>query len=160
MEETQTTNQDNSSSEKITQPIEPSTSGNKLAKIVPVLLIIIVVVIGIATGFVLSTKNKPSIAGKILLEGEGISPEIQENLSQTFSDEAQGVLEKNTELDRYAQGPWILIRPGGDDQRAFLTSTVLDLDEYIGKEVKVFGETFGSSQVGWLLDVGKVEVID
>ena len=27
-----------------------------------------------------------------------------------------------------------------------------------GKKVKVFGETFGSSQVGWLMDVGKVEV--
>jgi len=152
--------QDNSSKETITKPIESSSPGNKLSKIVPVIFIIVVVAIGIATGFVLSTMNKPTKGGIVLSEDDEISPEIQENLSQTFSDEAQGVLEKNTELDKYAQGPWILNRPGGEDQRAYLTSTVLDLDEFIGKEVIVYGETFGSSQVGWLLDVGKVEVIE
>jgi len=52
------------------------------------------------------------------------------------------------------------LRPGGESQTAYLTSSVLDLDEYVGKKVKVFGETFGSSQVGWLMDVGKVEVVE
>lgn len=159
MEEVQPKSQANATSETITKPIEPSSPAGKWSKIVPVILIVVVVVIGIATGFVLSTTNKSQSAPSALLEAESVTPEIKENLSQTFSDEAQGVLEKNTELDRYAQGPWILIRPGGEDQRAYLTSTVLDLDEYVGKEVKVYGETFGSSQVGWLLDVGKVEVV-
>src|SRR3989344_2000081 len=33
-------------------------------------------------------------------------------------------------------------------------------DEFVGKKVKVYGETFGSDQVSWLMDVGKVEVIE
>jgi len=108
MEENQTQAQTNNSQEMVTKPIEPSSSGNKLAKIVPVLLIVVVVVIGVATGFVLSTINKPSAdAANVISEDDQIEPKIQENLSQTFSDEAQGMLEKNTELDKYAQGPWI-----------------------------------------------------
>lgn len=146
---------------QLTKPINPQAQNGKFKKALPVILIIVIVGLGIFTGLILSSLNKNSgLTGTVLSEGEQLSPEIKENLAQTFRDETEGTLEKNDDLDKYAQGTHKLIRPGGEDQTAYLTSSLLDLDEFVGKKIKVYGETFGSSQVGWLMDVGKVEVIE
>ncbi len=133
---------------------------NSLGKVVPLFLIAVIIAAGTFTGLVLSSRNKNAQkSAPVASEEENLSTEVKESFSQTFKDEAEGTVEKNDELDKYAQGTHKLIRPGGESQTAFLTSTVLDLDEYVGKKVKVFGETFGSQQVGWLMDVGKVEEV-
>jgi len=53
-----------------------------------------------------------------------------------------------------------LIRPGGDSQNVYLTSTVIDLESFVGKKVEVWGETIGAREAGWLMDVGKVKVTE
>lgn len=130
-----------------------------LSKFLPIIIIVIVVASGIFTGLVLSSRSKSGQITKAAIEEEELTGEQKQSFNQTFRDEAEGTIESNDKLDKYAQGTHKLIRPGGESQTAYLTSTVLDLDEYVGKKVKVYGETFGSSQVGWLMDVGKVEVI-
>lgn len=130
-----------------------------LQKFLPFIIIIIFVGAGIFTGLVLSSRNKSAQSAKPSINEEELTSEQKQSFNQTFRDEAEGLIEKNDELDKYAQGTHKLIRSGGESQTAYLTSTVLDLDEYLGKKVKVYGETFGSSQVGWLMDVGKVEVL-
>jgi hypothetical protein len=129
-----------------------------LSKSLPIVVVLLIIGAGIFSGLVLSSRNKSAAQSSI--KEEELAPEQKESFAQTFRDEAEGTIEKNDELDKYAQGTHKLIRPGGEDQTAYLTSSVLDLDEYVGKKAKVFGETFGSSQVGWLMDVGKVEVIE
>lgn len=129
------------------------------AKSLPLLIIVLVVAAGIFSGLVLSSRNKASQQAASAIEEEELSGEQKESFAQTFRDEAEGVIEKN-EYDQYAQGTHKLIRPGGESQTAYLTSSVLDLNEYVGKKVKVFGETFSSSEVGWLMDVGKIEVTE
>lgn len=127
--------------------------------IVPIVIIVLVVGAGILSGLVISSRSKSQTSGtKAAIDVSSLTPEQTTSFNQTFKDSAEGVIQKNDKLDKYAQGTHRLIRPGGDDQTAYLTSSVLDLDQYVGKKVKVFGETFGSSQVGWLMDVGKVEV--
>ena len=148
------------SSSSITQPLEPKKTGKLLTKIVPFLLIIVVIGAGIFTGLMLTSVNKSKASQGNVLSEENLAPEIKENFSQTFKDEAEGIVEKNDDFEKYAQGPWKLIRTGGESQTAYLTSSVMDLDEFVGKKVKVYGETFGSDQVSWLMDVGKVEVIE
>ena len=148
------------SSSSITQPMEPKKTAKFFAKIVPLLLIIVLIGAGIFTGLMLSSVNKSKASQGNVLSEENLAPEIKENFSQTFKDEAEGIVEKNDDFEKYAQGPWKLIRAGGESQTAYLTSSVMDLDEFIGKKVKVYGETFGSDQVSWLMDVGKVEVIE
>lgn len=139
----------------------PSRKLAKIKKFLPVVVIIIIVLAGVLTGIVISSRNKNAlIAQKAAVSEENLSPDQKKSFNQTFRDSAEGIIQKNDKLDKYAQGSHLLIRPGGDDQTAFLTSTVLDLDQYVGKKVKVYGETFGSSQVGWLMDVGKVEVVN
>ena len=134
----------------------------RFAKILPYFIVLIIIGLGIFTGLVLTSVQKAKAQNHqaVSIEEEELSPEQQQSFAQTFRDEAEGTIEKNEDLDKYAQGTHKLLRPGGESQTAYLTSSVLDLDEYVGKKVKVFGETFGSSQVGWLMDVGKVEVVE
>jgi len=131
---------------------------SKLGPALPIIIIVLVVAGGIFTGLILSSRSKNAkVASRAALSEDFLSPEQKKSFNQTFGTTAEGVVQKN-DGDKYAQGTHKLIRPGGEDQTAYLTSSVLDLDQYIGKKVKVFGETFGSTQVGWLMDVGKVEV--
>ena len=142
-----------------TIPLRPAAKGGLINKALRIIIIAAVIGVGIFSGLVLSSRSKSATVSQSLKEEE-LKPEVKESFAQTFRDEAEGTVEKNDDLDRYGQGTHKLIRPGGESQTAYLTSSVLDLDEYIGKKVKVFGETFGSSQVGWLMDVGKVEIIE
>ncbi|NCN82566.1 MAG: hypothetical protein GW947_01240 [Candidatus Pacebacteria bacterium] len=74
-----------------------------------------------------------------------------------FNDPATGYLEAG---GINGEGSHKLLRPGGDSQTVYLTSSVTDLDKLTGMEVKVWGETFKAQRAGWLMDVGRVEVID
>jgi len=145
---------------QITDQLRTAPKQAKLAKILPYFIVVVIVALGIGTGLVASSVQKAKAQNHQAksIEEEELSPEQQQSFSQTFRDEAEGIIEKNDDFDTYAQGPWKLIRTGGESQTAYLTSSVMDLDEYIGKKVKVYGETFGSGQVSWLMDVGKVEV--
>jgi len=52
-----------------------------------------------------------------------------------------------------------LQRTGGESQNVYLTSTAVDLSKFLGKKVRVWGETFQGEKAGWLMDVGLVEVL-
>ena len=82
---------------------------------------------------------------------EGISD------TKTFKDSAEGMLEKG---GINGEGTHKLLREGGPSQTAYLVSSVVDLDAYAGKKVKVWGETFAAQKAAWLMDVGKIEVLE
>ncbi len=75
----------------------------------------------------------------------------------TFKDTAEGYLEAGG-LD--GEGSHKLIRAGGESQTVYLTSSITDLDKLVGMEVKVWGETFNGQKAGWLMDVGRIEVVN
>ncbi len=143
---------------RVTQPLNGQLSGSMVRKLTPIVLIIFIIAGGAISGLYLSSLARKTAEKSPISQEEQLTPEVKQSFNQTFRDQAEGVVEKNDKLDKYAQGTHKLNRLGGESQTAFLTSSVLDLDQYVGKKVKVFGETFGSSQVGWLMDVGKVEV--
>lgn len=143
-----------------TIPLRSVPKRNMLSKVLPILIVAIIIAAGVFSGLVFSSRGKsPKQASSATIQNDkNLPPDVQQSFNQTFKDQAEGIIQKNDQFDKYAQGTHKLIRPGGDSQTAYLTSSVLDLNQYVGKKVKVFGETFGSSQVGWLMDVGKVEV--
>lgn len=53
-----------------------------------------------------------------------------------------------------------MVRGIGPSQYAYLTSTVIDLSAFTGKKVQVWGQTIAGKKAGWLMDVGKVKVIE
>lgn len=123
----------------------------------------LVVVLGIVSGFGLSYLNnaRGSASESTTKVTGGESADVKETAGivdkKTFKDSAEGTLEEGG--DKSGEGSFKLIRPGGEDQTAYLTSSTVDLSEYVGKKVRVYGETFSSQNVGWLMDVGYVEVL-
>jgi hypothetical protein len=115
----------------------------------------LVVASGVATGYFLSGKTlgggqKEAVPGVTTSTKEaGLADEA------TFRDSAEGVLEVGG-VD--GEGTHHLVRDGGESQYVYLTSTVIDLESFVGKKVTVWGETISARKAGWLMDVGKLKV--
>ena len=56
------------------------------------------------------------------------------------------------------EGQYHLVRPGGDSQNVYLTSSSVDLSQFMNQKIKVWGQTQTAQHAGWLMDVGKVQV--
>ncbi len=128
-------------------------------KALVMVLVVSVVGLGVLTGYLLS-KNKK---GSLSLPKNGGPPKMikSEKMAgstdkKSFRDAAEGKLEKGG-ID--SEGSHKLIRPGGASQTVYLTSSVIDLDQYAGKKVRVWGETFAAQKAGWLMDVGRIEIL-
>ena len=122
------------------------------------------VVAGIGTGygaFRLQTKAGGELSGEgpISQVASGTVTEGQVfgvNDADTFKDSAEGFLQKGG-ID--GEGSHQLLRQGGPSQTVYLTSSVTDLDKFENMEIKVSGETFKGQKAGWLMDVGRVEIL-
>ena len=143
--------------EEIVQPEDKPKSLNMLMKTNPKLVIrivyVLLVVLGIGTGYLLS--QKVPLAGKPgYVKTDKV---IGATDAKTFRDSAEGIIEKD---GVEGEGTHRLVREGGPSQTAFLVSSIIDLDEYVGKKVKVYGETFAAQKASWLMDVGKIELLE
>jgi len=115
-------------------------------------LIVVVVIIGIVLSFSFSRFNKKTVNNsgtKTTVQSAGVVDK------KAFKDSAEGILREGG-ID--GEGNFHLERPGGISQNVYLTSTTVDLSSYIGKKVKVWGQTFQAEKAGWLMDVGSVEM--
>lgn len=137
--------------EKITRPIVSAENPTRML----LGIAITAVILGILTGFILSTKNS---SGKLSSLSVGTAKNPQQD-TRTFRDFAQGTIKvrpQSSDSDEYAEGTHMLIREGAVP--VALTSSVVDLSQYENKKVKVYGETQKALKEGWLMDVGKVEL--
>lgn len=75
----------------------------------------------------------------------------------TFKDDTEGVLILG---GIEGEGSHTLLRPGGASQNVYLTSSAVDLNQFENVRVRVWGETFKGQKAGWLMDVGRVEVLE
>ncbi len=57
------------------------------------------------------------------------------------------------------EGTHRIERDGGPSKNVYLTSSVIDLESFVDKEVEVWGETLASKKAGWLMDVAKIKVV-
>ncbi len=134
--------------------MEEGASKNLRKFLLPGVIVLVIVLSGILTGYVLFSRGSP--AGRTGIVSGGGKALGSPNVT-TFKDTAAGVIEKGG-ID--GEGTHKLIREGGPSQTAYLTSSVIDLDEFVGKKVQVWGETFSGQKAGWLMDVGRVKVIE
>lgn len=119
-------------------------------------ILIAALILGVTSGFFLSRSNNNKIAENIPLTEKAKTPQQD---TQTFRDFAQGTIQKRPapkNTNEYVEGTHLLVREGAVP--VALTSSVVDLSQYEGKKVKIFGETQKAIKEGWLMDVGKVEV--
>jgi hypothetical protein len=123
------------------------------------IFLIVAVVLGIGTGYIFRAKGN---TGNTLTSGTIDSSNISKgtvvgsNDTKTFKDTATGTL-KNGGIN--GEGQYHLARSGGDSQNVYLTSSSVDLSKFVGKKIKVWGQTQTAQYAGWLMDVGRVEIL-
>ncbi len=123
-------------------------------------VILIVIILAIGTGYFLSRRNTTSVPTQTQGQSSSASSVskgtvIGSNDTNTFKDSAEGVLQSG---GINGEGQYHLVRPGGDSQNVYLTSSIVDLSQLIGKRLLVHGQTQKAKYAGWLMDVGSVEV--
>lgn len=121
-------------------------------------IFIAVILLGVATGYGLSRLGGPSAAPTSATQsGSQVAKGAiyGSNDTATFKDTAEGTLQ-NGGID--GEGQFHLVRPGGDSQNVYLTSSLVDLSQFVNKKIKVWGQTQAAQHAGWLMDVGRVEV--
>jgi hypothetical protein len=125
------------------------------------IFLIVAAVLGGVTGYLLRAKG--GTGGSALTSGAVDSTKITKGTiagsddTKTFKDIISGTL-KNGGID--GEGQYHLVRPGGDSQNVYLTSSSVDLTKFIDKKIKVWGQTQAAQYAGWLMDVGRVEVLE
>jgi hypothetical protein len=141
----------------IVEPIDPLKKGDTLMKTRSTRIIIgvyiLLAVLGIGTGYLLSRATITGVSG---ITGIASTNKVVGSAdTTTFKDSAIGVIQKN---GTDGEGTHSLIRDGGPSQTVTLMSSVVDLDQYVGKKVKVFGQTMAAQKAAWLMDVGRIEL--
>lgn len=125
-------------------------------------LFLIVALLGIGTGYGLSMMASASPTGKSALPLPKVSS-VEKGKSYgvtdttNFKDTAEGTVEEG---GIEGEGQFHLVRPGGESQNVYMTSSTVDLSQFVGKKIKVWGATQTAQHAGWLMDVGKVEVLE
>lgn len=139
---------------KATSPMpEESQSVDKKTKTAVLAVYGLLILLGVGTGYLLTMRGSGPTAAPGTIETATVVGSTDES---TFKDSAEGTIEKNGED---GEGTHQLIREGGPSQTAHLISSVVDLDQFVGKKVKVWGQTMAAQKVSWLMDVGKVELL-
>ena len=116
-----------------------------------------VVLAGIGAGYLLSGVGKSSTTGSGTTEIKTNQKEAGITDTSKFQTTTDGVL---TEGGIGGEGTYHLVRGSGPSQYAYLTSSVIDMSPFIGKKVQIWGDTISGKKAGWLIDVGKIKVVD
>lgn len=123
-------------------------------------ILVVVILIGSMVGWLIG-KNKNTTTNEISKAPENTSSVTKKTVGVTdkknFKDSVEGILREG---GIEGEGNFYIERPGGKSQNAYLTSSTIDMSEYIGKKVKTWGETYKGEKVGWLMDVGAIEVLE
>ncbi|MBI4999378.1 hypothetical protein HZB97_01250 [Candidatus Gottesmanbacteria bacterium] len=140
--------------------VRPLVEEKKVVLRKPVMIVgaILVILLGVVTGFLLSQKQTAGV-----LPGEKPKVIKTEKVvgstdTKTFPDQAEGKLEQG---GADGEGTHKLVRnPIDPSQTAYLTSSIINLDDYVGKKIRVWGQTFAGQKAGSLMDVGRVELLE
>lgn len=127
-----------------------------------VLATVLVVLAGLGTGWLLSgnalsSGDSTTVSDK--QEGEMVNTASEAGIEDesAFPDTAEGTL-KEGGID--GEGTHYLERPGGTSQNVYLFSTVIDLRSFVDKKVQIWGKTVSGKEAGWLMDVGRIKVVE
>jgi hypothetical protein len=130
--------------------------------ILPSGIILFIIAAGLVTGYFLANRDfsgsniiRPGGDSKSIAAGKEMGIKDEEH----FPDSAMGRIEIN-DSEQVFEGSHKLVRPGGESQTAYLNSSVVNLNQFVGECVEVWGETFSAQSAGWLMDVGLVKVLN
>jgi len=122
-------------------------------------LAFLVVAAGVGTGWLVSGKTSlfSAKSGEAAPGASKSATEAGFSDEKTFKDSAEGILKEG---GISGEGTHHLDRGIGEEKYVYLTSTVIDLQSFNDKKVQVWGQTVTARKAGWLMDVGKIKVIE
>lgn len=142
-------------SENLVRPIIEEEK-TKMPKAMVIALVLIILA-GLGTGFLLARNKSMTLPGgkPQILKTQKV---VGSTDTKAFPDKAEGFLQKG---GFEGEGTHKLImNPKDPSQTAYLTSTLVNLDDFVGKKIRVWGQTFAAQKAAWLMDVGRVELLE
>lgn len=138
----------------------PNKSLNSIFNSKLIIILVAAVVLGVTSGYLFAHKgsggNAYSPTGATTSPSASKGTIMGSNDIKTFKDTAEGMMKEG---GIEGEGAYHLVRSGGESQNVYLTSSSVDLSQLIGKKVKVWGQTQKAQHAGWLMDVGRVEIL-
>lgn len=129
-------------------------------------IVLVALLLGVGSGYLLFTKSgdlmpssTTSLTSEDTMQQTASAIQVGKTYgskdSSTFSDSAEGVVLVG---GVNGEGSHHIVRDGGESQNVYLTSSEVDLNQFVGAKVLVKGQTFKAQRAGWLMDVGQVKV--
>jgi hypothetical protein len=139
----------------------------KKSKLMPI-LVIVGIILGLGTGFFVAQKKlllANSGTGAMATGAQELNSSTKVKVGDTFGsadektfrDQAEGILMAGG-ID--GEGSHHIERGANKTQWVYITSSVVDLDLLVGARVTIWGETNQGKKAGWLMDVGKLKVLE
>lgn len=147
----------------VMQSFKSSKNEPSGVKVLAVLLVM--ALLGVGTGYAVasftgssSTKsgNEEKMANSVSPDNPKKGETYGNGDEAVFKDTAEGILKEG---GIEGEGQYHLERPGGESQNVYMTSSSVDLSKFINMKIKVWGQTQTAQHAGWLMDVGKVQVL-
>lgn len=144
--------------------MEPVTK----SKLTPI-LVIVGILLGLGSGFFFAQRRLLIVSGGTGVVAGSTPQELTSSTSikkgdtfgsadeATFRDQAEGILMAG---GIEGEGSHHIERGANATQWVYITSSVVDLDLLVGHRVAVWGETNQGKKAGWLMDVGRVKVLE
>ena len=139
----------------------PGSKETAMNNILLVVIAVVVVGLGVATGWFLSGTKAQSTTTTS-------GSQTKTSTSQTTSKDEEGQLDDSMDYQEVdgklveggikGEGTHHIERDNNPSRYVYLSSTVIDLDKYIDKDVHVWGETISSVNAPWLMDVVKIKI--
>ena len=130
------------------------------------LIVMVAIFLGLGFGFFVAQNRLKSgstgiLAGSTPLELTSsttikVGDTFGSGDEKTFRDQAEGILMAGG-ID--GEGSHHIERGSNKTQWVYVTSSVVDLDLLVGDRVTIWGETNQGKKAGWLMDVGKLKVL-
>ncbi len=143
----------------LVKELEPMQETRVTVSLPLIIIALAIIASGVFTGYALAGSGRRVSSG---VQGDGNKSVegtkiVGSKDVAAFKDSVEGVMREGG-VD--GEGSHHLERAGGPSQDVYLTSSVISLDDYIGKKVKVWGETFAAQKAGWFMDVGRLELLE
>lgn len=124
-----------------------------------IIIFLLLISAGVLTGFLVARIKGPILSQDKETTTASISRDKIFGIKdkKTFKDETEGIL-RSGGID--GEGAYHLERPGGVSQYVYLTSSTIDLSKFLNRKVKVWGQTNKGKKAGWLMDVGRLQVLE
>jgi hypothetical protein len=137
----------------------PTQGSNKNSMLPLIVGVLIVVILGVGSAWLVSSKLMNKSTSSV---GEAAPGSV-------VTATSAGMLDPNTKYDTATgnlkeggidgEGIDHLEGDNGPSHFVYLTSSVVDLSGFIGKNVQVWGQTLAAKHAPWLMDVAKIQIV-